>query len=748
MRPELRSADFIQAAAAGQAAPATNPVTRDSSSGREMQGLMKLLNQVAGESKGGQMLKELILSMFPGLSDVGVPASSAEVIHTARSQSAPAGVATAAADTAAATSGPASAIAVPTADNVPDAVSAMFGSLTGSDPGQVLDLPQLSDDNNIGYRGEAELIAGALNPDLKAQFGFDPSVELLKPDSAVLLDKNGQPVPEHRGAIPLHDGYMTTFNFARPGLDVEAHNITDESHGSIAYTATQDGEFVLGQIRMEDHPVIPDHADDQVLEALTQSIRVNGEPLTNEQMAKVAEQLKDQGVNAGEHQVYQLDQISLPVKAGDKVEVDTTHMLTSYKESLNSQIAANQAKIDSGAVSGAERDALVKQNEIAQGQIDNMKNGDPGSVGIFVTAGIKPAPAPCPPEAPPAPPPVETPPPVVETPPPPPPPTPQPGTHHSQLKGDPLAIEDDGGQYYLQIPENGYYNILSDSQMQFGANLQDVGGGRVYMKDAAILINGQQVAMPADGSAPSVNGQAVALGQTVDLGNGATATYQDIDPAELNGDYGGPQRGLVVKNGEHTVRIVPTVSGDGVSYNNAYMDYGRTVSTDPVKPQGILGQTYDDNTTPRGPNDAIEYKDSSDGPVVGRTSVNDIERMKQYKMQGPFENTSWFNAYNSPDTVATAPTGGDPTRFDESWYRMSNPDVNAAIEAGQIPSAQWHYETYGIHEPWRSPNPDFNEAAYLAANPDVANAVAIGDFPSGFAHFKEWGHMEGRNPLG
>ena len=44
-----------------------------------------------------------------------------------------------------------------------------------------------------------------------------------------------------------------------------------------------------------------------------------------------------------------------------------------------------------------------------------------------------------------------------------------------------------------------------------------------------------------------------------------------------------------------------------------------------------------------------------------------------------------------------------------------------------------------------SPNPaEFDEAFYLRSNPDVAAAVAAGDIASGRAHFLSWGQREGR----
>lgn len=83
-------------------------------------------------------------------------------------------------------------------------------------------------------------------------------------------------------------------------------------------------------------------------------------------------------------------------------------------------------------------------------------------------------------------------------------------------------------------------------------------------------------------------------------------------------------------------------------------------------------------------------------------------------------------------------------RFDTAYYLEQNPDVAAAVTAGAIPGAEWHYETYGAAE-GRNPNAVFDTSEYLEANPDVADAVAAG-IVGPFAHFLAYGAEEGRAP--
>lgn len=83
--------------------------------------------------------------------------------------------------------------------------------------------------------------------------------------------------------------------------------------------------------------------------------------------------------------------------------------------------------------------------------------------------------------------------------------------------------------------------------------------------------------------------------------------------------------------------------------------------------------------------------------------------------------------------------------FDEAAYLGQNPDVAAAIAAGQLASGRVHYARWGEAE-GRNPNDLFSEAWYLAAYADVAQAVQAGTLASGFLHYQSYGWAEGRNP--
>lgn len=83
--------------------------------------------------------------------------------------------------------------------------------------------------------------------------------------------------------------------------------------------------------------------------------------------------------------------------------------------------------------------------------------------------------------------------------------------------------------------------------------------------------------------------------------------------------------------------------------------------------------------------------------------------------------------------------------FDEAFYLNQNPDVAAAVAAGQLASGQQHYTLWGASEA-RSPNALFSEAWYLQQNHDVAQAVDTGVLASGYQHYLWQGWMEHRNP--
>lgn len=83
--------------------------------------------------------------------------------------------------------------------------------------------------------------------------------------------------------------------------------------------------------------------------------------------------------------------------------------------------------------------------------------------------------------------------------------------------------------------------------------------------------------------------------------------------------------------------------------------------------------------------------------------------------------------------------------FDEGWYRQANPDVLAAIEAGQIPSGYSHYKSSGGYE-GRSPNGWFNERWYRSTYPEIAEAIRLGSLTCAYQHYLADGFREGRMP--
>lgn len=86
----------------------------------------------------------------------------------------------------------------------------------------------------------------------------------------------------------------------------------------------------------------------------------------------------------------------------------------------------------------------------------------------------------------------------------------------------------------------------------------------------------------------------------------------------------------------------------------------------------------------------------------------------------------------------------DPSAlFDTSEYRGINTDVAAAIEAG-ITTAFDHFLNFGQFEN-RNPQPLFDTGFYLARNPDVAAAIARDEL-TGYQHFVTFGQLEGRDP--
>lgn len=84
----------------------------------------------------------------------------------------------------------------------------------------------------------------------------------------------------------------------------------------------------------------------------------------------------------------------------------------------------------------------------------------------------------------------------------------------------------------------------------------------------------------------------------------------------------------------------------------------------------------------------------------------------------------------------------EPGLFPKDAYLAAHPDVAAAVQRGEVPSALHHYLTAGVFEG----RPIADPARYLALNPDVAQAVAAG-LTTAENHMLGSGLREGRAGL-
>jgi hypothetical protein len=83
--------------------------------------------------------------------------------------------------------------------------------------------------------------------------------------------------------------------------------------------------------------------------------------------------------------------------------------------------------------------------------------------------------------------------------------------------------------------------------------------------------------------------------------------------------------------------------------------------------------------------------------------------------------------------------------FDEAGYLRDNPDVAAAVRAGEVADAWSHYVSFGYFE-GRTGTPSVDEAWYLQTYADVAEAVRRGRVRSAKDHYNAVGAPEGRSP--
>jgi len=84
--------------------------------------------------------------------------------------------------------------------------------------------------------------------------------------------------------------------------------------------------------------------------------------------------------------------------------------------------------------------------------------------------------------------------------------------------------------------------------------------------------------------------------------------------------------------------------------------------------------------------------------------------------------------------------------FDPEWYLATNPDLQQAHAAGEIPDLHRHFIGSGWLEGRRGAPPPVDEAWYLETYPDVREAVAAGHIPSATQHYLQTGAKEGRVP--
>jgi GT2 family glycosyltransferase len=103
----------------------------------------------------------------------------------------------------------------------------------------------------------------------------------------------------------------------------------------------------------------------------------------------------------------------------------------------------------------------------------------------------------------------------------------------------------------------------------------------------------------------------------------------------------------------------------------------------------------------------------------------------------------FLGALNQYLNVGQAAAHSPNPFFDEAWYRLTNPDVAAAIAQGQVESGFDHYCRNGFRQ--RSPHWLFDEPGYRARYPDLSDAVlTAGSLLNGYAHFLRNGDREGR----
>ena len=136
------------------------------------------------------------------------------------------------------------------------------------------------------------------------------------------------------------------------------------------------------------------------------------------------------------------------------------------------------------------------------------------------------------------------------------------------------------------------------------------------------------------------------------------------------------------------------------------------------------------------------------GPMTGFTEYLNANPDKQ-QMMNSYVNKAMLMA--SGGYVRKFQEGGFaiPEGFNPDSYLQENPDVQAAIEAGQFTSAADHFQKFGGGEERTgatgfTPPPQFDATSYREANPDVDQAIQRGEFQDARDHFQKFGGGEDR----
>lgn len=158
------------------------------------------------------------------------------------------------------------------------------------------------------------------------------------------------------------------------------------------------------------------------------------------------------------------------------------------------------------------------------------------------------------------------------------------GGKTARVWGDPHFVDFDGGNFDVQGEAGKVYNLLSDRDVQLNARFgvfNDAANGLTVLSEVGLQSGWDKLRLDRTGQAPTVNGQPMAIGQTVNLDKGGKATWDG--------------NRLVVDTNEYTIGFDVVKGGSEVS---SYINADFTIKeggpyTDFIAPHGLLGQTAD-----------------------------------------------------------------------------------------------------------------------------------------------------------